>query len=104
MSRSHPIPHTSLDPAALAAFCSRHRVRALRVFGSVLRDDFGPESDIDILPEFEAGGDPDLFDLGGMEQDLTDLFGREVDLKTPEMFSPPNLRRVLASSILGYAA
>lgn len=107
--RSH-MPSTDLtarlplDPAKLAAFCQRHRVRALRLFGSVLRADFGPDSDVDILIEFQPGVDPDLFELGGMQQDLSDLLGREVDLKTPEMFSPANLKRVVDSSQLGYAA
>ena len=63
-----------------------------------------PDSDIDVLLEFEAGTDPDLLELGGMQQDLSDLFGREVDLKTPDMFSPSNLRRVLDQSVIGYAA
>lgn len=90
--------------ADLAAFCSRHRIRSLRVFGSAARGELTPESDIDILVEFDPGVDPGLFELGGVQQDLTDLFEREVDLKTPEMFSPVNLRRVLGSSIVGYAA
>lgn len=94
----------AFDPARLAAFCARHRVRSIRAFGSVLRDDFTPESDLDLLVEFQPGVDPDLFELGGMQQDLSELFGREVDLKTPEMFSPANLRRVLGSSVVSYAA
>ncbi|MEZ6233730.1 MAG: nucleotidyltransferase family protein [Phycisphaerales bacterium] len=97
-----PRPHP--DPAALARFCLRYRVASLRIFGSALRPDFGPDSDIDILVEFQAGVDPDLFELGGMQQDLSDLFGREVDLKTPEMFTDANLRRVLQSSVVAYAA
>ena len=99
--QSSPLP---LEPAKLAAFCRHHRVRTLRLFGSVLRPDFRPDSDVDILIEFQPGVDPDLFELGGMQQDLSDLLGREVDLKTPEMFSPANLKRVLESSQLGYAA
>lgn len=93
-----------MDPATLAAFCQRHRVLALRFFGSVLRPDFRPDSDVDILVEFQPGVDPDLFELGGMQQDLSDMLGREVDLKTTEMFSPANLKRVLESSQLGFAA
>ena len=96
-----PIP---IDPATLAAFCMHHRIRSLRVFGSVARGAAEPESDIDILIEFHPGVDPDLFELGGLQQDLTDLLNREVDLKTPEMFSPANLQRVLASSVLAFAA
>jgi uncharacterized protein len=99
-----PIPRSTVDPARLAAFCARHRIRILRVFGSALRPDFGAESDIDVLLEFEAGVDPDLFELGGLQQDLSALLGREVDLKTPDMFSPASLRRILESSVVGYAA
>jgi uncharacterized protein len=96
---------TSLVPAdALAAFCTKHRIRSLRLFGSFARGDARPTSDVDLLVEFEPGMDPDLFELGGLQQDLSDLFRREVDLKTPEMFTPDNLRRVVASSIIGYAA
>jgi predicted nucleotidyltransferase len=99
------IPGFSRQTATtLAAFCAEHRVRNLRVFGSLVRGEASPDSDIDLLLEFEPGVDPDLFELGGMQQDLTDIFGREADLKTPEMFSPSNLRRILASSVLGYAA
>ena len=104
MPRTFDIPHASVDLAKLAGFCVRNRVAALRVYGSVIRGDAGPDSDIDVLLEFEPGVDPDLFELGGMQQDLSDLFGREVDLKTPEMFQPSNLRRVLGSSALAYAA
>ena len=96
-----PIP---IEPSTLADFCARHRVRFLRVFGSVARGVDHPGSDIDILIEFHQGVDPDLFELGGLQQDLTDLFQRDVDLKTPEMFSPANLQRVLASSVLAFAA
>jgi uncharacterized protein len=98
------IPNVPVDAAKLEELCLRYRVRCLRVFGSVMRPDFDADSDIDVLLEFEPGADPDLFELGGMQQDLSDLMGREVDLKTPEMLSPANLRRVVASSILGYAA
>ena len=94
----------AIDRDQLAAFCARHHIRKLALFGSVLRDDFRPESDIDVLVEFEPGVDPGLFELGGIQQDLMDLFARQVDLKTPEMFAPPNLRRVLSSSHIGYAA
>ncbi|MBK7405509.1 MAG: nucleotidyltransferase family protein [Phycisphaerales bacterium] len=94
----------TVDRDQLAALCERHRITAVRIFGSALRADFGPESDLDMLVEFAPGVDPDLFELGGIQQDLSDLFGREVDLKTPEMFSPASLRHVLRSSRIGYAA
>jgi predicted nucleotidyltransferase len=94
----------TVDRDELAALCGRLRIAAIRLFGSVVRPDFGPDSDLDILVEFEAGVDPDLFTLGGIQQDFCDLFGREVDLKTAEMFSPGGLRHVLRSSRVGYAA
>lgn len=90
--------------AELGRFCVKHRVHSLRVFGSAARGTLTPDSDIDLLIEFAPEVDPDLFELGGMQQDLTDLLGREVDLKTPEMFTETNLRRIREHSILGYAA
>ena len=95
---------SSSEISAIAVFCVAHKVRALRSYGSFVRGELTPESDIDILLEFQPGIDPDLFELGGMQQDLSGIFDREVDLKTPEMFSPGNLERVLAGSVLGYAA
>jgi predicted nucleotidyltransferase len=102
MSETGPIARP--NPAAIAALCRRYRIASIRVFGSALRSDFSPESDLDLLVEFTPGVDPDLFELGGLQQDLTDLFGRDVDLKTPEMFSRTSLQRVLASSVTAYAA
>ncbi len=76
----------------------------LRVFGSAVNGNFTPESDVDVVLEFQPGVDPDLFELGGMQQELTAIFGRLVDLKTPDMFSPANLRRVMGQSRIAYAA
>lgn len=64
----------------IAAFCERWQVTELALFGSVLRDDFGPESDIDMLVSFEDSARHTLFDMVRMEQELKTLFGREVDL------------------------
>lgn len=88
----------------LAAYCRAQGIRAVRIFGSAARGELTPESDLDVLVEFDPGVDPDLLALGGIQQDLSDLLGREVDLKTPEMFRPANLRRVLSTSVLAYAA
>jgi hypothetical protein len=66
----------------LAAFCRRSHIRRLAFFGSVLRDDFGPDSDIDVLVEFEPGKVPGLA-FFGMQDELSDLLGRKVDLHTP---------------------
>lgn len=67
----------------LADFCDRHRVKRLSLFGSILRDDFGPESDIDLLVEFQPGCTPGMFGFGGMILELSSLLGRTVDLRTP---------------------
>ena len=72
---------------ALAALCRRHHIRRLALFGSILRDDFGPESDIDVLVVFEPGQVPSLLGLAGIELELTELFGRKADLRTPEDLS-----------------
>ena len=69
------------DPNQIAAFCRRHGVTRLSLFGSILRDDFTPDSDIDVLVEFD-GPSPSLLDLGGMQVELTEMLGRFVDLKT----------------------
>jgi predicted nucleotidyltransferase len=72
----------------IAAFCQRHHIRRLSFFGSVLRDDFRPESDVDVLVEFEAGHTPGLITLAGMEIELSDLLGRKADMRTPADLSP----------------
>ena len=64
----------------IEAFCDRWLVEELALFGSVLRDDFGSESDIDILVCFKTEHAPGLFGIGEMERDLGDMFGRRVDL------------------------
>ncbi|HET9984515.1 MAG TPA: nucleotidyltransferase family protein [Longimicrobiales bacterium] len=71
-----PIPY-----AALADFCRRHHIRRLALFGSVLREDFGPESDVDVLVEFEPGHTPGLAFID-VQDGLSTLFGRPVDLLT----------------------
>jgi predicted nucleotidyltransferase len=67
----------------IADFCQRHHIRRLAFFGSVLRDDFKPDSDVDVLVEFEAGHTPGLITLAGMEIELSDLLGRKADMRTP---------------------
>ena len=67
----------------LEAFCRRHGVKRLALFGSILRDDFAPDSDVDILVEFLPGMRYSLLDLGGMWAELREMIGREIDLKTP---------------------
>ena len=64
----------------IAAFCARWQVTELALFGSVLTDDFGPESDIDVLVSFREEARHTLFDMVDMEEELKSIFGREVDL------------------------
>ena len=73
----------SIPKARLALFCQARGIRRLAVFGSALHSDFGPESDIDLLVEFEPGQTPGLLGIAGMEIDLSRMLGRKVDLRTP---------------------
>jgi hypothetical protein len=73
-------PAIPIDEEVIAAFCRRWKIRELRLFGSVLRSDFGPESDVDVLADFEGDADWGLFDHLAMEEERSGLLGREVDL------------------------
>ncbi len=64
----------------VVAFCHRNRIRSLALFGSVLRDDFRPDSDVDVLIEFEPGREPGLMELIGMQDELSGILGRKVDM------------------------
>lgn len=93
-----------VDSAALADVCRRHHIRQLSFFGSVLRDDFGPNSDVDMLVEFEPGRVPGFFGLARVESELSELLGgRRVDLVTPRFLNHRIRRRVLDSAQLAYA-
>lgn len=71
----------------IARFCEKNHILKLALFGSVLRDDFKPDSDVDMLVEFEPEHLPGLFTLAGMEIELTNSLGREVELRTAEDLS-----------------
>ena len=71
----------------LAAFCRRNHIRKVSVFGSALAGQLGPDSDIDLLVEFEQGCTPGLFSIVRMEMELGETLGRKVDLRTPEDLS-----------------
>jgi predicted nucleotidyltransferase len=75
-----------LDQEKIADFCRRHHIRRLALFGSVLRDDFSTESDVDVLVEFEPGHVPGLA-FFTMERELSEIVGRKVDLNTPQFLS-----------------
>lgn len=78
----------------IAEFCRRNRVRRLALFGSVIRDDFTPQSDVDVLVEFEPGYAAG-FEFFDMRYELIDLFNREVDLHTAASLSPYFRQEVL---------
>lgn len=91
---------------AIRDFCQRHGISRLSLFGSILRHDFGPQSDIDVLVEFHPGRTPGLFAFAGMQMELATLFGgiRGVDLRTPSDLSPYFRDAVVQSAELQYAA
>jgi predicted nucleotidyltransferase len=93
-----------LDPVAVSTFCRRNHIRRLWLYGSALRPDFRPESDVDVLAEFEPEHTPGLFALGGMLLDLAEMVGRDVDLKTPGDFPERVREQVLATAQPLYAA
>lgn len=97
-------PQVSVPKDALAAFCRQHGIKRLAIFGSALRQDFGPDSDIDILVEFQPDRIPGLFGVAGMELELSELFaGRRVDLRTPEDLSRHFRQDVLSRAEVQYA-
>jgi uncharacterized protein len=94
-----------IDRDRIADFCRRWKVIELALFGSVLRDDFHPDSDVDVLVSFEPGAPWTLWDLSAMRQELEQIFGREVDLVEKKGLRNPFRRRaILSSQRLLYAA
>jgi predicted nucleotidyltransferase len=87
---------------AIAAFCERNHMRKLSLFGSVLTDRFSENSDIDMLVEFDPGHVPGLFDLSGMELELSEMLGRKVDLRTPGELSRYFRENVIAGALPQY--
>jgi predicted nucleotidyltransferase len=75
-------PRIAIDREQIVDFCRRWQVTEFSLFGSVLRDDFGPNSDVDVLVTFAPEAHPTLFDLARMEEELARLLGRKVDLGT----------------------
>ena len=80
-------PHISIHRDAVSAFCRRHHIKRLALFGSVLRDDFGPDSDIDVIVEFQPGHVPGL-DFVTIEREFSQLLeGRRIDMVTPKFLN-----------------
>ena len=82
-------------------FCQKHHIRRLAFFGSVVRDDFGPNSDIDVLVEFDPGHTPG-FDFFLMEAELSRLLGRKVDLQTEKFISREIRHSTLSEAVTAY--
>ncbi len=88
----------------LTEFCEKNRIRKLSVFGSAIRGQLGPDSDIDLLVEFEEGHTPGLFSIIKMEMELTEMLGKKADLRTPEDLSQYFRDEVVQNAKLQYQA
>jgi predicted nucleotidyltransferase len=92
-----------ISKAELETFCRRNHIIKISLFGSVLLDELKPDSDIDILVEFDKDHMPGLLDIAGMEIELTEMFGRKVDLRTPAELSRYFRNDVLEKARVEYA-
>jgi len=99
MSFDWPVPQSVLE-----AFCERHHIDRLALFGSALRDDFNTDSDVDVLVEFAPGHTPGLIRLAGIEIELTQIVGRKADLRTAGDLSRYFRDQVVKSAVVKYAA
>ena len=86
----------------IADYCQRHHIRKLSLFGSVLRDDFREDSDVDVLVEYETGAIVTLLDMASQEIELGKLLGRKVDLRTPPELSRYFRQQVIETAELLY--
>ena len=96
--------HIDVNREQIADFCRRHHIRKLAFFGSVLREDFRADSDVDVLLEFEPGIRIGLFELMSMQLEFSDLIGREADFRLPGDLSRYFRDRVIAETKVQYAA
>ena len=97
--------HIEIPKDKIAEFCRRNRIRRLALFGSVLRDDFRADSDVDVLVEFESGSSLSLFDLARMQDELGSLLGRKVDLVESSGLQNPFRRyEIMRTQQVVYAA
>jgi uncharacterized protein len=95
----------TLDRQRIIEFCRRWRISEFSLFGSVLREDFGPDSDVDVLVVFEPGGGVTFDNRVEMLDELADIFGREVDLVEKDMIRNPFRRHeILKTKEVVYAA
>jgi predicted nucleotidyltransferase len=95
-------PKIAIDPERVAEFCRQHHIKRLRLFGSVLRDDFHPGSDVDVLVEFEPGHTPG-WEIVDIEDELGQIFGgRKVDMVNPKFLSARLRDRILHEAVVQY--
>lgn len=96
--------HIDLDKRRIAEFCRERHISRLALFGSVLRDDFGPDSDVDVLVEFETAHVPGLLAMSRMERELSEIIGRRVDMRTPSDLSRYFRDEVVREAAIQYAS
>jgi len=98
-------PHLDVPKDVIEAFCRKWRVKELSLFGSVLRGDFGPDSDVDVLVVFEDGAPWSLWDIVNMRDELVTIFGRDVGLvEKRALRNPFRKRHVLKAHEVIYAS
>jgi predicted nucleotidyltransferase len=93
-----------IDASLIRAFCERNGIRRLSLYGSILTDEFGDDSDVDVLVEFLPGSTPGLLRMAALEAELSEMLGRRVDLRTPEELSRYFREDVLDGCEVQYAA
>ena len=105
MSATLATEHLHLDQKELASFCRKWRITELALFGSVLREDFRPDSDVDVLLTFAPDARWSLWDIVTLQSELSQLLGRPVDLLDKKAMRNPFIRReVLTTQVVIYAA
>lgn len=87
----------------LEVFCKKHHIKKFALFGSAIKDKLRPDSDIDVLVEFEEGFTPGLITFCGIQNEISDLIGREVDLRTPQELSKYFREEVIKTAQVQYA-
>jgi predicted nucleotidyltransferase len=97
-------PRIPIDKEQIASFCRKHHIMKLALFGSVITDRFGPESDVDVLFEYDPEQVPTLFDVVRMERELSEMFGRKTDMRTPGDLSRYFRDDVVRTALVQYAA
>ena len=100
--RSVPTLPITVPVELVAEFCRLNHIRKLSLFGSVLTPRFRADSDVDVLVDFDPDHIPSLFDVVRMERELSEVFGKKVDLRTPEDLSRYFREQVVASALLQY--